>query len=93
VDQRAAWRELPVGTRVVVRTRLNAAEAEEAKAAGQGAVWSDVIGIVVSSTDDELVLRRDSPRKPADLVVIGCEKIHTYREIPPRPTRVRRMEP
>ncbi|ACZ30000.1 hypothetical protein Xcel_0969 [Xylanimonas cellulosilytica DSM 15894] len=83
-----AWRELPVGARVVVRRRLSEAEATQAAADGRGSVWTDVIAVVLDVDDDGLTLRTDAPRDPAPRTVrVPGTEIETAKRIPPRPQR------
>ncbi len=84
----ATWRELPVGTRVVVRRRLSPDESAQAAAAGRGTVWTDVIAVVLAVDDDGLTLRTDAPREttPRELRV-DASTIETWKRIPPRPPR------
>lgn len=83
-----AWRNLPVGARVVVRRRLTPAESAEAVAEGRGGVWTDVIAVVLEVDDDGLRLRTDAPREltPRELTV-PADLIETAKQIPPRPVR------
>jgi hypothetical protein len=81
----SGWRDLPVGARVVVRRRLDAAEA-----ARSGHVWTDVIGIVLAVDDTGLRLRPDparrgaAPVEPAEVVVPGGA-IEAAKRLGPRP--------
>ncbi|MEN5075119.1 DUF6725 family protein [Isoptericola cucumis] len=79
----SAWRDLPVGARVVVRRRLAPEEAD-------GHVWTDVIGVVLDTGPHGLRLRRDPARGSgvpgeADEVVVPAEAIEAAKRIPPRP--------
>ncbi|MFP3713009.1 hypothetical protein [Puerhibacterium sp. TATVAM-FAB25] len=87
-DDTAPWRRLEPGARVVVRRRLDAAEAAAARAAGRGAVWTDVIGVVLAVDDAGLLLRTDaaSARDSTQVQVAGAA-IEAVRRIPPRPPR------
>jgi hypothetical protein len=81
------WRRLPEGARVVVRRRLDAAEAQDARTAGRGAVWTDVIGIVLAVDEAGIRVRTDAPRDdPRELTIPG-DAIEAAKQIPPRPTR------
>ncbi|GAA1712538.1 hypothetical protein GCM10009809_05850 [Isoptericola hypogeus] len=81
----SGWRDLPVGARVVVRRRLDPAEA-----ARTGHVWTDVIGIVLAVDDAGLRLRPDAPRsapapgEAAEVVVPGAA-IEAMKRLGPRP--------
>lgn len=85
----APWRGLAPGTRVVVRRRLSASEAAAARAERRGAVWTDIIGFVLTVSDDGLGVRTD-PRPgrgaPEDLWIPAPE-IVSAKQIPPRPQR------
>jgi len=82
------WRDLPVGARVVVRRRIDATEAEAARAEGRGSVWTDVIAVVLAVDDDGLLLRTDAPREEAPRELrVPAEAIETAKQIPPRPAR------
>jgi hypothetical protein len=75
-----------VGTRVVVRRRL-----DDAEAAATGQRWTDVIGVVVAVEDDGVLLRRDPARRsdPATdtEVRVAATEIEAAKRLPPRPTR------
>ena len=84
----ATWRSLPPGARVVVRRRLTPPESERARAQGRGAVWTDLIAVVLAVDDDGLRLRTDAPReKVAREVHVPAALIETAKRIPPRPAR------
>lgn len=87
-DDTAPWRRLEPGARVVVRRRLDDAEAAAARAAGRGAVWTDVIGVVLAVDDAGLLLRSDAAAAPesSEVRVVGAT-IEAVRRIPPRPPR------
>ncbi len=88
MPEQTPWRSLPTGSRVVIRRRLSPAEAAEATAAGQGAVWSDVIAVVLDVDDDGLTVRTDAPRETtARELRIDGTTIETAKRIPPRPVR------
>jgi len=87
------WTTWAEGTRVVVRRRLSPAQA-----AASGKTVTDVIGVVVSAGEHELVLREDAgggpPHRghgPADpvppLVVVPVAEIVAGKPVPPRPPR------
>jgi len=80
-----AWLRLPVGTRVVVRRRLDAAEA-----AASGARWADVVGILTRVEDAGLRVR---PDRTAGLpeVTVPAGDVEAVKPIPPR--RPRRGRP
>ncbi|MBE1875915.1 hypothetical protein [Myceligenerans pegani] len=83
------WRGLAPGTRVVVRRRLAAAESAAARADRRGGVWTDVIGFVLTVSDDGLRVRTD-PRpgrgEPQELW-IPAGLITSAKPIPRRPER------
>ncbi|WP_159793997.1 hypothetical protein [Puerhibacterium puerhi] len=87
-DDTAPWRRLEPGERVVVRRRLDPAEAAAARAAGRGAVWTDVIGVVLAVDDAGLRLRTDaaSARASHEVRVPGSA-VEAVRRVPPRPPR------
>ncbi|WP_069388020.1 putative acetyltransferase [Cellulosimicrobium cellulans] len=81
------------GTRVVVRRRLT-----DAEAAASGRTLTDVIGVVVSVTSEEVTLREDAggsvphrghgPRDPEPaFVVVPRAAIVAAKAVPPRPPR------
>jgi hypothetical protein len=87
-DTTAPWRGLAPGERVVVRRRLDAAEAAAARAAGRGAVWTDVIGVVLAVDDAGLLLRTDAASaRAAHEVRVPGTAVEAVRRIPPRPPR------
>ncbi|MCB7136520.1 hypothetical protein [Cellulosimicrobium marinum] len=88
---RSAWEP---GTRVVVRRRLGHAEV----AAAEGRTLTDVIGVVVRTTPDLLVLHEDAGgglphpgHGPADpgpvLVEVPWADVVAGKVVPPRPAR------
>ncbi|MCK9792244.1 hypothetical protein M1843_00600 [Isoptericola sp. 4D.3] len=80
------WARLPVGTRVVVRRRLTAAEAAES-----GARWADVVGILTASGDGGLRVRPDrSPDLPE--VSVAADEVEAVKPVPPRRPRRGRPE-
>ncbi|WP_425954745.1 hypothetical protein [Xylanimonas sp. McL0601] len=82
------WRDLAAGARVVVRRRLDAAEAAAAQAEGRGSVWTDVIGVVLSVDDAGLTLRTDAPRDPSPREIrVEGPTIEAAKQIPPRTVR------
>ncbi|GAB2456923.1 DUF6725 family protein [Xylanimonas ulmi] len=82
------WRDLPAGARVVVRRRLDATEAARARAEGRGAVWTDIIGVVLAVDDEGLSLRTDAPRDPSPREVsVAAGEIEAVKRIGPRPAR------
>ncbi|PZR55081.1 hypothetical protein DNL40_01430 [Xylanimonas oleitrophica] len=87
-DDTPAWRHLPAGARVVVRRRLSPDEAREARDAGRGAVWTDVIGVVLETDDAGLRLRTDAASSGrSDEVRVPGPAIEAVKRIPPRPPR------
>ncbi|MFE5335442.1 hypothetical protein ACFQ8E_05945 [Isoptericola sp. NPDC056573] len=73
-----AWRELPAGTRVVVRRRLTPAEAAES-----GARWADVVGILTAAGPAGLRVRPDrSPGLPE--VAVAAADVEAVKPVPPR---------
>ncbi|RPF20217.1 hypothetical protein [Myceligenerans xiligouense] len=84
-----SWLRLVPGTRVVVRRRLTAAEAVAARSDRRGAVWTDVIGFVLTVSDDGVGVRTD-PRPgygaPEELWV-AADLIASAKPIPPRRIR------
>ncbi len=79
----STWRDLPVGTRAVVRRRLTTDEA-----AASGHVWTDVVGVVVAVDDDGLRLRRDPARGGPTAGVeedVPGPQVESVRRLPPRP--------
>lgn len=84
-----AWTRLVAGTRVVVRRRLTAAESADALSQRRGAVWTDVIGVVVAASDDGLRMRTDprpgrgEPRQ----VWIPAALVTSVKPLPPRRAR------
>lgn len=81
--------DLAPGVRVVVRRRLSEREAAQARAALRGAVWTDVIGFVVTVSDDGLRLRTD-PRPGRGTPVeihVPADEIESVKPVPPRPVR------
>ncbi|GAA1875722.1 hypothetical protein GCM10009751_39320 [Myceligenerans crystallogenes] len=83
------WRGIPPGTRVVVRRRLTPGEAAAARAQRRGAVWTDVIGHVVTVSDDGVVLRTDPRpgRGEPEEIVVAAALITSVKPVPPRPVR------
>lgn len=84
-----AWRAVPPGTRVVVRRRLTPAEAAAARAERRGAVWTDVIGFVLTVSDDAVVLRTDPRpgRGEPEEIAVPAAQITSVKPVPPRPAR------
>lgn len=86
----APWSAWTPGIRVVVRRRLSPDDA-----AASGATVTDVIGVVVASDADTLVLRRDTARRGGtpETVTVRMSEILAGKVVPPRPSprRSRRL--
>jgi hypothetical protein len=84
------WRLLAPGQRVVVRRRLTGDESVQARAEGRGAVWTDIIAVVVAVDDSGLRLLTDASRQlQAREVHVPGQLITAAKPIPPRPARRR----
>jgi hypothetical protein len=82
------WRSFAPGERVVVRRRLSDDESAAARAAHRGSIWTDILAVVRSVSDDGLALVTDSPRQyQAREVWVPADQIETAKRIPPRPVR------
>jgi hypothetical protein len=66
-----------------VRRRLSADESEQAG----GALWTDVIGVVLAAGDEGLRLRTDAPRADPGEVFVAAADVVAAKPIPPRPRR------
>ena len=76
------------GQRVVVRRRLSPQEAAQARSLGQGAVWTDIIALVVSSDLQGLTVVSDAPRQAvSQTLTLAWDQVEALKPIPPRPVR------
>ncbi|MBO0608435.1 hypothetical protein [Myceligenerans salitolerans] len=85
------WSRLVPGARVVVRRRLTAAERAAARAERRGAVWTDVLGFVLTASDDGVRVRTDPRpgRGEPEEVWVSAHLVVSVKPVPPRPERRR----
>ncbi|GAB4084778.1 hypothetical protein GCM10028784_14080 [Myceligenerans cantabricum] len=83
------WVRIAPGTRVVVRRRLDAAEAAAARTERRGAVWTDVVGFVLSVSGDGVRVRTDPRpgRGTPEETWIAAHLVESVKPVPPRPDR------